>query len=193
MIRQEHPRNANRADLSFNDFLFNLAPLAVVLIVVFIGLCRIRFRSAFVYDEDRAADIMGLDEREVIRDGGLLVRSMIVLFLVVVGFVAHSALHVEPSLVALLGAGALVAVSRREPVEYLEEVEWPTWALAAGADLGGNATAVGASANVVIIGIAARNGHHISFWKFTKYGLIVASVTIAISWPYIWLRYYALG
>jgi len=45
----------------------------------------------------------------------------------------------------------------------------------------------------VIIGIAARNGHHISFWKFTKYGLIVASVTIAISWPYIWLRYYALG
>jgi Na+/H+ antiporter NhaD/arsenite permease-like protein len=65
------------------------------------------------------------------------------------------------------------------------------WALAAGADLGGNATAVGASANVVILGIAARNGHPISFWQFTKYGLIVATVTIAISWPYIWLRYYA--
>ncbi len=67
------------------------------------------------------------------------------------------------------------------------------WALAAGADLGGNATAVGASANVVIIGIAARNGHHISFWKFTKYGLIVTTVTVAIAWPYLWLRYYALG
>ena len=64
------------------------------------------------------------------------------------------------------------------------------WALALGADLGGNATAVGASANVVIIGIAARNGHPISFWRFTKYGSIVAVVTIAISWVYLWLRYY---
>jgi Na+/H+ antiporter NhaD/arsenite permease-like protein len=193
-----------------------------------------------------------------------------------VGFVAHSALHIEPSLVALLGAGTLVAVSDLDPPQFLEEVEWPTlvffmglfimvgalvevgviarlgemvtnavgerfflassvllwgsallsgivdnipyvttmtplvqglvdsgngspqadalwWALALGADLGGNSTAVGASANVVIIGIAARNGHPISFWHFTKYGVVVAVVTIAISWPYLWLRYYAFG
>jgi len=31
-----------------------------------------------------------------------------------------------------------------------------------------------ASANVVVLGIAARNGHPISFWTFTKYGLVVA-------------------
>ncbi|HEX5334803.1 MAG TPA: SLC13 family permease, partial [Propionicimonas sp.] len=67
------------------------------------------------------------------------------------------------------------------------------WALALGADLGGNATAVGASANVVVIGIAARNGHPISFWQFTKYGSVVAAVTIALSWVYLWLRYFALG
>jgi len=48
------------------------------------------------------------------------------------------------------------------------------WSLALGADLGGNATAVCASANVVVLGIAARNGHPISFWTFTKYGLVVA-------------------
>jgi Na+/H+ antiporter NhaD/arsenite permease-like protein len=41
------------------------------------------------------------------------------------------------------------------------------WALAAGADVGGNATAVGASANVVVIGIALRAGYPISFWEFT--------------------------
>jgi Na+/H+ antiporter NhaD/arsenite permease-like protein len=67
------------------------------------------------------------------------------------------------------------------------------WALALGADLGGNATAVGASANVVIIGIAARNGHPISFWHFTRYGSVVALVTIAVAWAYLWLRYFALG
>ncbi|MBN9374127.1 MAG: hypothetical protein J0I40_01800, partial [Cellulomonas sp.] len=65
------------------------------------------------------------------------------------------------------------------------------WALALGADLGGNATAIGASANVVVLGIAARNGHPISFWTFTKYGLIVTAVTIALCIPYLWLRYFA--
>ncbi|MEO6472583.1 MAG: SLC13 family permease, partial [Aeromicrobium sp.] len=67
------------------------------------------------------------------------------------------------------------------------------WALALGSDLGGNATAVGASANVVVLGIAARNGHPISFWKFTRYGILVTIVTIAITWAYFWLRYFALG
>ena len=265
---------ASRADLSFNDFVVNLAPIVVILLVVFVGLCRVLFRSAFHYDEARVAAVMALDERESIKDMGLLIRSLVVLVAVMVGFVAHSALHVEPSLVALLGAGTLVAVSRLEPPAFLEEVEWPTlvffmglfvmvgalvevgiiadigervteavgdnyflaatvllwgsallsgivdnipyvatvtpltqglvdsgegstqsnalwWALALGADLGGNATAVGASANVVVIGIAARNGHPISFWQFTKYGLVVAFVTIALAWPYLYLRYYA--
>ena len=265
---------ASRAGLSFNDFLLNLGPIVVVLMVVFIGLCRVLFRSAFHYDPDRVSALMALDEREVIRDRGLLVRSGVVLALVMVGFVAHSALHIEPSMVALLGAGALVGISKLDPPEFLEEVEWPTlvffmglfvmvgalvevgvierlgqavteavgdqyllagsvliwgsallsgivdnipyvatvtplvqnlvdagqgapeaqalwWALALGADLGGNATAVGASANVVVIGIAARNGHPISFWRFTRYGAVVALVTIAVAWLYLWLRYYA--
>ena len=64
------------------------------------------------------------------------------------------------------------------------------WALALGADLGGNATAIGASANVVMIGLAKRNDIDISFWTFTKYGLIVTAVTIAICIPYLWLRYF---
>jgi Na+/H+ antiporter NhaD/arsenite permease-like protein len=267
---------ASRSDLSFNDFLVNLAPIVVVLLVVFVGLCRVLFRSAFQYDEERVAAVMDLDEREVIRDMGLLVRSLVVLGAVMVAFVAHSALHLDPSVVALLGAGTLVAVAGLEPPEFLEEVEWSTlvffmglfvmvgalvevgvietlgekvtdavgdnyffaasmllwgsallsaivdnipyvatmtplvqdlvdsgggttqanalwWALALGADLGGNATAVGASANVVVIGIAARNGHPISFWQFTKHGLVVAVVTIALAWPYLYLRYYAFS
>jgi Na+/H+ antiporter NhaD/arsenite permease-like protein len=67
------------------------------------------------------------------------------------------------------------------------------WALALGADLGGNATAVGASANVVVTGIAARQGYPISFWRFTRYGLVVTAVTILLSWPYLWLRYFVLS
>ncbi|ARP71067.1 hypothetical protein LK07_16240 [Streptomyces pluripotens] len=266
---------ASRAGLTFNDFLVNLAPLVVVLVVVLIALCRVLFRSAFVYDGDRAAEIMALEEREAIKDPRLLVQGLIVLTLVVAGFVLHPVLHYEPSIVALLGAGLLVAVSSVETSDVLSEVEWPTlaffaglfimigglidtgvvgevshrladliggnelggamtllggsavlsgivdnipyvatmapitselvrdmggagghvlwWALALGADLGGNATAIGASANVVVLGIAERNRQPIGFWQFTKYGLVVTAVTVAISLGYVWLRYFALA
>lgn len=267
---------ASKSGLSFNDFLLNLAPIVVVLLVVFIGLCRLMFGRHLVADPERVASVMELDERDVIEDSRLLVHSGVVLTVVMVGFVGHSMFHLEPSLVALLGAGALVALSRLEPQRFLEDVEWATlvffaalfvmvgalvevgamedvgdwlvatvgsnylgagsvllvgsalvsgivdnipyvatmapvvqdlvhagsgspearalwWALALGADLGGNATAVGASANVVIIGIAARNGHKISFWRFTRYGLVVTAVTVGISWLYFWLRYFALA
>ena len=63
------------------------------------------------------------------------------------------------------------------------------WSLALGADLGGNATAIGASANVVVIGIAKRYGYPISFWQFTRYGLLVTVVTVLLCVPYLWLRY----
>lgn len=265
---------ASRAGLTFNDFLVHLAPLSAVLTVVLVLLCRVMFRRTFIYDEDRAAEIMELEEREAIKNPRLLVQGLVVLTLVIAGFVLHPVLHYEPSIVALLGAGLLIAVSTVETGEVLAEVEWPTlaffaglfimigglidtgvikqvsdalagavgdnamggsmlllgssgvlsgvvdnipyvatmapitsdlvhslggnsdhvmwWALALGADLGGNATAIGASANVVVLGIAERNRQPISFWQFTKYGLIVTTATLAISAAYIWLRYFAL-
>ncbi len=67
---------------------------------------------------------------------------------------------------------------------------WPLWwALAMGADFGGNATLVGASANVVVASFAARSGHHISFMKFLGYGLVVTFVTLLFSTVYLWVRY----
>jgi len=62
------------------------------------------------------------------------------------------------------------------------------WALPLRADLGGNATAVGAAANVVALGIAERDGHWISFWEFSRYGLPVTVMTVGLAVPYLWLR-----
>lgn len=67
------------------------------------------------------------------------------------------------------------------------QVLW--WALALGADLGGNATPVGASANVVALGMAARYGSPIGFWEFTKEGLIVVTCSGVLAAGYLWLRY----
>jgi Na+/H+ antiporter NhaD/arsenite permease-like protein len=61
------------------------------------------------------------------------------------------------------------------------------WALSLGACLGGNMTLVGASANVVVAGIAAGAGHPITFVRFLKYGIPITIVTVAISTVYVWL------
>ena len=238
--------------------------------VVLIGLCRWLFADAFRLDEKRVAEILALNEREAIQDPRLLWQSLAVLGLVLAAFVLSPVLGYEPSVVALLGAGLLVAITRVTTETALQDVEWGTlaffmglfimigglveagvlaalassiadfagsdllaftgvllwasgllsgivdnipyvasmspvvaeiigpdgqpqvlwWALALGADLGGNATLVGASANVVVAGIAARNGTAIGFWQFTRHGLVVAGATLAVSTVYVWLRYF---
>ena len=66
------------------------------------------------------------------------------------------------------------------------------WALALGACLGGNGSPIGASANVIVIGLSEKAGHRISFAQFLKYGLPTMLLTIVLSMIYIYLRYYVL-
>src|SRR5512146_2584402 len=103
---------ASRAGLTFNDFVVHLAPLVVVLMAVFCVACRWLFRSAFRYDPARAAALMAVDERAAITSGRVLARALAVLALVMAGFVLHPVLHYEPSVVALLGAGLILVVTR---------------------------------------------------------------------------------
>jgi Na+/H+ antiporter NhaD/arsenite permease-like protein len=65
------------------------------------------------------------------------------------------------------------------------------WALLLGTVLGGNLTSVGASANIVAVGIAQRAGHPVSFWDFTRRGVVVTGVSFLLSVGYLWLRYFA--
>jgi Na+/H+ antiporter NhaD/arsenite permease-like protein len=69
------------------------------------------------------------------------------------------------------------------------EIEPLWWALALGACLGGNATIIGASANVVVANLAARAGHPITFRAFLPYGLVVVLESLLISTAYLWFRY----
>ncbi len=267
---------ASRAGLTFNDFLIHMAPIVIVVMVVFIAMLPRLFRGSFDVDPTRAADVMSLVEREAIRDPVLLIKCGAVLVAVFAAFILHSVLHIEPSIVALLGAGILVVISRLERSDYLGSVEWETllffaglfimvgalvktgvieelarlatdatggnalltvmlilgvsapvsgiidnipyvatmtpivaelagsmpdfahpdalwWALALGADFGGNLTAVGASANVVMLGIARRAENPISFWEFTRKGSVVTAMSIALAAVYLWLRYFVWG
>ncbi|HET7521388.1 MAG TPA: ArsB/NhaD family transporter [Candidatus Limnocylindria bacterium] len=67
------------------------------------------------------------------------------------------------------------------------DVLW--WALAIGTDLGGNATIIGASANVVLAALSEREGHRISFMTYLRYGLPVTVGMLVLSSLYLWIRY----
>ncbi len=74
-------------------------------------------------------------------------------------------------------------------MQNVAQVQPLWWALSLGTCLGGNGTLVGASANIVAVGIANRNGYKISFMDYTKIGLIFALESMILSSAYIWFRY----
>jgi Na+/H+ antiporter NhaD/arsenite permease-like protein len=265
---------AAEASLSYVDFLVNLLPIVIVLLLVFIMMSRRMFASALSFHPDRVAEVMELDERDALVPGPLLPRALAVLGVVTLGFVLQGQLEYDPSVVALLGAGVLLLIARSDPGRYLAEVEWHTlvffmglfvmvgalvktgvieelanwvidvtggdllaatmlilivsavlsalvdnipyvatmaplvaqlaatipgdttvlwWALALGADLGGNATPIGASANVVALGVMERAGSKVRFKQYLRYGVPVTVVTVAISAAYLWLRYFVMA
>jgi Na+/H+ antiporter NhaD/arsenite permease-like protein len=64
------------------------------------------------------------------------------------------------------------------------------WALSLGACLGGNGTMIGASANLIAIGICNKSGYKISFMTFTKYGAFIAFINLIIATIYLLFAYH---
>jgi len=81
----------------------------------------------------------------------------------------------------------LAQITEENPTEKTSPL-W--WALVLGADFGGNATMVGASANVLVVALARARGYPISFLGFMKYGIPISIVSMAISTAYMWVRYF---
>ncbi|MGE5300416.1 MAG: SLC13 family permease [Acidobacteriota bacterium] len=277
---------ASKAQLNFMDFIFHLTPIVFVVMVFYLFAIRMIWGRKLRTREELKKRIMGMDEREAIRDPLMLKKSLFVLCLVLAGFVFHGMLHFQPATVAFFGAGLLLLLSgTHEPHHAFAEVEWPTifffiglfiivggvvkvglikwmslqvlditksnlfatsmvlmwfsafasaivdnipyvatmnpliidmarqiwphetglqllqhrdlmplwWSLALGACLGGNGSAIGASANVIVVGISEKTGNKISFGRFLLYGMPIMIMTVAVSAVYVWIRYYLLG
>ncbi|MCO6453658.1 MAG: ArsB/NhaD family transporter [Caldilineales bacterium] len=257
------------AGIGFTPFLLNAGPFILVALIVFVLLIPLVFGRSLRANRSSESIQIALEEQGLIDEPILLRKSLIVLSLVFLGFLFHSALEVETATVALLGAAILLLWTRRNPHDALQTVEWPTlvffiglfilveglvyvgaisaaanwllditggdlavtsyailwasallsgiidnipytatmipliqnlgdsgmntwplwWALVFGADLGGNLTVIGASANVVVASMAERSGHPISFGRFLIYGVIVTFVMMVMATIYLGLRY----
>lgn len=256
------------AGFDFVTFAANMAPIAVVVLAAFIGLAWFLWRSEVPTERSSAVDLEALETGVLITNPPLLRKCVVVMAGVIVGFLLHGMLHLQPATIAMTGATVLLLWTRAEPHEALREVEWTTlfffvglfilvegvvavglidqiaqaavrltggslplttllilwfsavasgivdnipytatmipivkslgqvipvdplwWALALGADLGGNLTLVGASANVIVASLAERSGYPISFRGWLRYGLPVTFVSLILSTIYLWLRY----
>jgi Na+/H+ antiporter NhaD/arsenite permease-like protein len=258
------------ANLGFMDFIINLAPVIIVIFIVTILLLKLIYGKKMITTEENKAKLMAMDPNDAIKDSKLMKISLSVIAVVILGFMLHSYLHLEPAAIALTGAAFLLLFTREEPEEILLTVEWATlfffiglfilvgglektgiiedlaraavamtngnlsasamlilwfsaiasafvdnipfvatfiplikemgtigqmnimplwWALSLGACLGGNGTIIGASANVIVSGIAAREGHPMTFLYYMKIAFPLMILSIIISTVYLLLFY----
>jgi Na+/H+ antiporter NhaD/arsenite permease-like protein len=261
------------ARLGFASFLWNLTPLVIILIVVFIALTRLIYRQAYAQTpmEPSAALIARLEATSRITNPTLLRRSMIAAALTIVLFFIGDVFHMPPAVAALIGATLLMIWTRPSIEEMLQEVDWTTliffmalfilvgalqdvgviqviaeaigrlagdsltvavllilwipavgsattenipfaaamlpvtgylshtipgaennvlwWALALGTCLGGNATVIGAAANIVTAGISDRAGYPLTFKRFFRVAAPVTFVILLVSTAYLLVRY----
>jgi Na+/H+ antiporter NhaD/arsenite permease-like protein len=126
--------------------------------------------------------------------GDLLLTCLLIL---VVSALASAIVDNIPLVIALIPLLQSIApdfaqaMNITDPALIQSAVMYPLfWSLALGACLGGNGTLVGASANVVIAQVAARNRHPISFAQFTRIGLPIMLLHVAIGSVYVWWRYF---
>jgi Na+/H+ antiporter NhaD/arsenite permease-like protein len=116
----------HRPELSFIDFIVNLAPVALLTLVTVVAGLAVAFRGQLRIDPSRAVEIARIDPARDMRGAKNVGRTLAVLFGTIAGFFLHTVLHLEPAVVALTGAAVMLLVAADDVERALERVEWST-------------------------------------------------------------------
>lgn len=265
------------AGKGFGDFLVNVAPYAVVAVVVGLALTHFLMLRRGDLSTELSSERLRLalsDDAPIKTDLPLMLKALGVFAVTLALFMVGHPLGLEAGLIALGTSTFLLLISRLNPAELFEHIEWTTllffmglfvvvgalehagvfrqvaqsltgavghdiglgillvglcsalisgfvdnipftismasvlkemqtqlgpameplwWALSLGACLGGNLTLIGASANIVVSDIAAREGHPISFMRFIQYGTPIALLTTVVGLGLYFLVYQLFG
>jgi len=114
------------AGIDFVTFATNMGPIALIILLVFIGLAGFLFKKELTAQDQSNVEITDLDTSALITDPVLLRKSLVVMIGVIFGFLLHGALHLEPATIALAGATLLMLWSKTDPHLALSEIEWTT-------------------------------------------------------------------
>lgn len=114
------------AGLGFSDFLVNTGvPVAIILALTL--LCfRFLYVKEMQVDQEAMDKVMSLDENVAIHDKTLMIKSLIVMALVVLGFILHSQTGIESGVVALTGAVIILLIGKQDAEDIILSVEWST-------------------------------------------------------------------
>lgn len=113
-----------RAGLSFLDFLVELTDIVTLIFIVVIGILIFMFRKGLTATPEKMKHVANLDNSKTITDKSLMIRSMITLFLVILGFITHDLTHISAYVFAVAGASFLLLFEK--PKEIYRDVEWLT-------------------------------------------------------------------
>jgi Na+/H+ antiporter NhaD/arsenite permease-like protein len=125
----------SQAGLSFNDFVLNLTPVIIVVMIVQALATHLMWGRNMGTTPEAQARVMALSERESIKDWPLLRGSLVVIGAVLISFVLARFLHLEPGTIAMFGAATLLLLDNIEHhAEFqaenvqrtLSEVDWIT-------------------------------------------------------------------
>ncbi len=133
--------------------------------------------------------------------GGLEQTSILEMIAGFIGEISGDNLHIMVAIIIWLSAVAsalvdnipfaatMVPVIKSLAAAQGVDLSVLTWALSMGTDIGGSATPIGASANVVGISVAAKNGHIIGWGKYCKAAVPATIIVILVSMLFIFVRY----
>ena len=114
-------------ELTFLAFIQNLAPIAVINLIVVVGILSFLYRKKLMAQDSLKAEIMKLEPEAEIKDRRLLKKSLGILMLTLLGFFMHQSLNLESSTIALTGGFLLLATvgKKHNFIEsVLEKIEW---------------------------------------------------------------------
>ena len=114
------------ANLSFVDFLKNTG-IAVVLVIVFmIVMMRFVYKKEIEVEGLDTSKIMNLDPDKAITDKPLLIKGVVVIVLVILGFIFHDQIGMETSVIALTAAAVMLIIGGVNVDNAIQDVEWTT-------------------------------------------------------------------
>ena len=114
------------ANLSFMDFLKNTGVAVVLVIVFMIVMMRFVYKKEIEVEGLDTSKIMNLDPDKSITDKPLLIKGVVVIILVILGFIFHDQIGMETSVIALTAAAVMLIIGGVNVDNAIQDVEWTT-------------------------------------------------------------------
>ena len=114
------------ANLSFVDFLKNTGVAVVLVIVFMIVMMRFVYKKEIEVEGLDTSKIMNLDPDKSITDKPLLIKGIVVIVLVILGFILHDQIGMETSVIALTAAAVMLLIGGVNVDNAIQDVEWTT-------------------------------------------------------------------